>query len=212
MASDSVIDELSAEESEDLLRTSTLRTYPRNTVVINEGDDTDAVYFILSGRVKVFLADENGREVDIGFLGAGDYFGEMALEPGYRSASVMTLDSCKLAMVRIEDFRLFLRHHPDFAFQLITRLIRRARAVTKNLKNLALLDVYGRLAQLLHELSRAEDDHWVIDEPLSQQQIACRIGCSREMVSRIFKDLVAGGYLTVFRGRIDIRRRLPRSW
>ncbi len=212
MTTASVIDDLNNEECEDLLRTTTVRTYPRNTVVINEGDDTDAVYFILSGRVKVFLADENGREVDIGFLGNGEYFGEMALEPGYRSASVITIDACRFAIMRIEDFRIFLRNHPDFAFQLITRLVRRARTVTKSLKNLALLDVYGRLAQLLHELARAEGDHWIIDEPLSQQQIACRIGCSREMVSRIFKDLVAGGYLSVLRGHIEIRRRLPRSW
>jgi len=212
MESVSVIADLTIAECDDLLKTANIRTVPRNTIVINEGDDSNSVFFILSGRVKVYLADENGREVDIGFLVAGDYFGEMALEPGYRSASVITMDTCKLATVRIEDFRLFLRDHPDFAFQLITRLIRRARTVNKSLKNLALLDVYGRLSQLLHELAKPEDDHWVIDEPLSQQQIACRIGCSREMVSRIFKDLVAGNYLSVYRGRIEIRRRLPRSW
>ena len=207
-----VIYDLNSQELVDMLRTATVRTFPRNTVVINEGDDTDAVFFILSGKVKVFLANEDGREVDIGFLSAGEYFGEMALEPGYRSASVLTMETCRLAKVRIEDFRLFLRDHPDFASLLITRLIRRARAITKNLKNLALLDVYGRLSQLLQELARAEGDHWIIDEPLTQQQFAHRIGCSREMVSRIFKDLVSGGYLSISRRNIEIRRRLPRSW
>jgi CRP/FNR family cyclic AMP-dependent transcriptional regulator len=212
MESETVIADLTSSERADLLKTANVRSFPRNTIVISEGDDTDAVYFILGGRVKVYLSDENGREVDIGFLGSGEYFGEMALEPGYRSASVITMEPCKLAVVRMEDFRLFLRNHPDFAYQLITRLIRRARTVTKSLKNLALLDVYGRLSQLLHELAKPEGESWVIDEPMSQHQIACRIGCSREMVSRIFKDLVAGNYLSVYRGRIEIKRRLPRSW
>lgn len=206
------IEDLSPEAAADLLRHASMRTYPRNMVIINEGDDTDSVYFILSGRLKVFLSDEKGREVDIGFLGAGEYFGEMALEPGNRSASVVTIEPCRVAAVRITDFRVFMRDHPDFTFRLLGKLIRRTRAVTRNLKSLALLDVYARLTQLLHELAQADGDTWLIDEPLSQQQIACRIGCSREMVSRIFKDLVAGGYLELSRRNIRIKRHLPRSW
>lgn len=212
MEATTAIENLSPEATADLLHYATIRTYPRNMVIINEGDDTDSVYFILSGRLKVFLSDEKGREVDIGFLGAGEYFGEMALEPGNRSASVVSIEACRVAVVRMEDFRTFMRKHPDFTFLLLGKLIRRTRAVTRNLKSLALLDVYARLTQLLHELAQADGDTWLISEPMSQQQIACRIGCSREMVSRIFKDLVAGGYLELSRQNIRIKRHLPRSW
>jgi CRP/FNR family transcriptional regulator, cyclic AMP receptor protein len=206
------IPDLTPQDAEDLLAHAVIRSFPRNAVIINEGDDTDSVYFIVSGHVKVFLADDDGREVIIGTLRAGDYFGEMALESGSRSASVMTLDPVCLAIVRMENFRSFLRDHPDFVFSLLGKLIRRTRVVTRNLKSLALLDVYGRLTQLLKDLAQGIDGESVITEPLTQQQMASRIGCSREMVSKIFKDLTAGGYLAISHRRIEIKRRLPDSW
>lgn len=207
-----VFPELTPDETTALMARATVRSYPRHAIIISEGDETDSVYFVLSGRVKVFLANEQGREVVIGSLGPGDYFGEMAMEPGSRSASVMTHDPSRFAIVRMPEFRQFLKDHPDFALALLGKLIRRARALTRNLKSLALLDVYGRLAQLLHEIATQEGDIWVVNEPLTQQEIASRIGSSREMVSRIFKDLVGGGYLAVSRQRIEIRRRLPTAW
>ena len=206
------IPDLSPQDTDDLLERAVIRTFPRHAVIINEGDDSDSVYFIVSGHVKVFLADDDGKEVVIGTLKAGDYFGEMALESGSRSASVMALDPVCLAIVRMENFREFLRGHPDFVFSLLGKLIRRSRVVTRNLKSLALLDVYGRLTQLLQELAENIDGRSVIAEPLTQQEMASRIGCSREMVSKIFKDLTAGGYLTISRRRIEIKRRLPDSW
>ena len=93
-------------------------------------------------------------------------------------------------------------------FCVLGKLIRRSRVVTRNLKSLALLDVYGRLTQLLQELAENIDGRSVIAEPLTQQEMASRIGCSREMVSKIFKDLTAGGYLTISRRRIEIKGRL----
>lgn len=207
-----VVPDLSAQDVEDLLVRAVVRSFPRNTVIINEGDDTDSVYFIASGAVKVFLADDDGNEVIIGTLRAGEYFGEMALEPGSRSASVMTAEPTALAVVRIDDFRIFLREHPDFVFSLLGKLIRRSRVTNRNLKSLALLDVYGRLVQLLQDLATQVDGVSVITEPLTQQEMASRIGCSREMVSKILKDLTAGGYLEISRQRVEIKRRLPASW
>lgn len=207
-----VIPDLSPQDTEDLLARAVIRSFPRHAVIINEGDDSDSVYFIVSGHVKVFLADDDGKEVVIGTLRAGDYFGEMALESGSRSASVMTLDPVCLAIVRMENFRDFLRGHPDFVFSLLGKLIRRSRVITRNLKSLALLDVYGRLTQLLQELAENVNGESVIAEPPTQQEMANRIGCSREMVSKIFKDLTAGGYLSISRRRIEIKRRLPDSW
>ena len=207
-----VVTDMTQQEVEDIAEHAVIRTFPRHAIIINEGDDSDSVYFIVSGLVKVFLADNDGNEVIMATLKAGEYFGEMAMEPGFRSASVMAIEPVSLAVVRMQEFRSFLRTHPDFVFALIGKLIRRARLVTRNLKGLALLDVYGRLTQLLNDLAEAIDGKRIIVEPLTQQQMASRIGCSREMVSKILKDLTAGGYVEITRKSIEIKRTLPASW
>lgn len=204
--------DMTPQDAADLAELATPRSFPRRAIIINEGDDSDSVYFILSGSVKVFLSDQDGKEAIVATLKAGDYFGEMALEPGSRSASVMALEPVSAAVVRMADFRTFLRTHPDFVFSLLGKLIRRSRMLTRNLKGLALLDVYGRLAQLLDDLAVDMDGRRVIGEPLTHQQMASRIGCSREMVSKILKDLSDGGYLDISRKSIEIRRKLPESW
>lgn len=212
MKSSLVVPDLSPADVEDLLEHAVIRAFPRNAIIINEGDDTNGVYFIISGTVRIFLADEEGNQIVISTMGAGEYFGEMALEPGSRSASVMAMEPVRLAIVSLDDFRAFLRSHPDFIFSLLGKLIRRTRALNRNLKGMALLDVYGRLVQLLNDLAETVGDERVIAEPLTQQEIASRIGCSREMVSKIMKDLAAGDYLDISRKRIVIKRRLPTSW
>jgi CRP/FNR family cyclic AMP-dependent transcriptional regulator len=207
-----LVQNLSPQDTEDLMQFAVTRSFPRHAIIINEGDETDSVYFIVTGSVKVFLADDDGNEVVMGTLKAGDYFGEMALEPGSRSASIMAIEPVCLAVVRIADFRSFLMSHPDFLFSLLCKLIRRSRVTNRNLKSLALLDVYGRLVQLLNDLAEEVDGQRLVAEPLTQQEMASRIGCSREMVSKIFKDLTAGGYLVITRKQIEIKRRLPSSW
>jgi len=105
---------LMPEDLADLFQRATLRTCQKNTIVVSEGDESDTVYFVLSGRLKVFLSDAQGKEVVINTLGAGEYFGEMSLEPGGRSASVMALEPSRMAAVRMADFRTFLLDHPEF--------------------------------------------------------------------------------------------------
>lgn len=212
MKSSLVVPDLSPADVEDLLEHAVIRAFPRNAIIINEGDDNNGVYFIITGAVRIFLADEEGNQIVISTMGAGEYFGEMALEPGSRSASVMAMEPVRLAIVSLDDFRAFLRSHPNFIFSLLGKLIRRTRALNRNLKGMALLDVYGRLVQLLNDLAETVGDERVILEPLTQQEIASRIGCSREMVSKIMKDLAAGDYLDISRKRIVIKRRLPTSW
>ncbi|HCY63781.1 MAG TPA: Crp/Fnr family transcriptional regulator [Oxalobacteraceae bacterium] len=212
MKSSLVVPDLSPADVEDLLEHAVIRAFPRNAIIINEGDDNNGVYFIITGAVRIFLADEEGNQIVISTMGAGEYFGEMALEPGSRSASVMAMEPVRLAIVSLDDFRAFLRSHPDFIFSLLGKLIRRTRALNRNLKGMALLDVYGRLVQLLNDLAETVDKERVILEPLTQQEIASRIGCSRDMVSKIMKDLAAGDYLDISRKRIVIKRRLPTSW
>lgn len=208
----SQIFELSAEELDALTRNAVVRSFPKNAVIVNEGDPTDSLYIILVGKVRVYLADHEGREVTLGTQGAGEYFGEMVLDGGPRSASIMALEPCRFAVVSKDAFTRFLASHPDFTVQLVRKLIHRARALTSNVRNLALLDVYGRVARLLLDLSVEESDKRVIHERLTQQEIANRVGASREMIGLIVKDLTAGGYITVSGKTITINKRPPERW
>jgi len=189
-----------------------VRTFPRNTVLINEGDVGDALYVILSGRVKVYSSNEAGREFVIDFHSAGEYVGEMTLDGEPRSASVMTVEPTTCAVVNRAQFRDFILAHPDFAMHLIDRLIHRLRVTTGNLKSLALSDVYGRLVRLLNTLSQDLDGRSVVPEKLTQQDIADRVGASRDMIGKLMKDLVAGGYLAVEDRTIAILKKLPTGW
>jgi len=189
-----------------------IRTFPRNTVLINEGDVGDALYVLLSGRVKVYSSNEAGREFVIDFHGPGEYVGEMSLDGAPRSASVMTVEPTTCAVVNRAQFRDFVLAHPDFAMHLIERLIHRVRVTTGNLKSLALSDVYGRLVRLLNALARDVDGKLVVPEKLTQQDIADRVGASRDMIGKLMKDLIAGGYLAVEERTITIVKKLPTGW
>ena len=188
------------------------RSYPKNTIVVTEGDKTDSLYVILEGRVKVFVSDGEGKNMVLAVQGPGEYFGEMMLDEGLRSASIVTLEPSRFLMVQKNDFRDFVIKNPAFALSLIEKLIRRARALTASVKSLALMDVYGRVARLLLELAEEADGKLVISQRLTQQDIASRIGASREMVSRILKDLSSGGYLTQSRTGIVLHRKPPDHW
>jgi CRP/FNR family cyclic AMP-dependent transcriptional regulator len=145
--------------------------------------------------------------------GAGEYVGELALDGGMRSASVMTLEPTTCSVVSGASLREFIAAHPDFAPHLIRKLIRRVRQATESVKSLALEDVYARVIRLLAELSDpGVGGERRLRERLTQQDIADRVGASREMVSRIMKDLTTGGYIAVDEGRIVILRKPPVAW
>jgi CRP/FNR family transcriptional regulator, cyclic AMP receptor protein len=203
---------LEESELQALSKHATAQAFPKNSIIINEGDRSDSIFIIVSGRVKVFLHGDDGREVVLNVHGPGEYFGEMVLDEGPRSASVVTLETSKFLVIPKGEFRSFVSAHPDFAMRLITRLMLRVRVLTENVGSLALLDVYGRVARLLLELAVEKDGRLVVTERLTQQDIADRVGSSREMVSRIFKDLTAGGYIEVEDRRVTIRRDLPPRW
>lgn len=169
------------------------RSYPKSTIIVTEGDKTDSLYVILEGRVKVFVSDDEGHDMVLSTQGPGEYFGEMMLDEGARSASIMTLEPSRFLIVAKGDFRDFVTSNPAFAHSLIEKLISRARALTASVKSLALMDVYGRVARLLLELAEDADGKLAISQRLTQQDIASRVGASREMVSRILKDLSTGG-------------------
>ena len=208
---DSSVFSLAPQELEELRRKATVRNLPRQTLVVSEGDRTDSLYIILSGKVKVFLAEE-GRQVTLRTLGPGDYFGEMVLDEGPRSASVMTLEPSVLAMVSRENFEGFIQAHPEFTLRLIKKLIHFTRGLTNSVRSLALLDVYGRVARLLLELAVEKDGKRVIPEKLTQREIASRVGASREMIGLILRDLSIGGYISVAGREITINREPPKRW
>jgi len=203
---------LSDQDIAALSRRAVTRAFPKNTIILNEGDQTDSLYIILSGRVKVFLANEEGKEIVLDTQGPGEYFGEMVLDEGPRSASVMTLEPCRFQLIPKEDVKALLQSHPDFAMHLVRKLIYRGRVLTEHVKSLALQNVYGRFAKLLNEMAVPQDGKRVLQEKLSQQELANRVGASREMINRIVKDLTTGGYISVDGQRIVIHKPLPANW
>jgi CRP/FNR family cyclic AMP-dependent transcriptional regulator len=202
--------------AEDTLRkiasSGVVRQFPKNVVLINEGDQGDTLFIVVSGKVKVFASNEAGKEVVIDFHGPGEYVGEMALDGAPRSASVMTVEPTTCAVVSRAHFRDFILAHPDVALHLILNLIRRVRLATENVKSLALSDVYGRLVRLLLSLAQERDGRLTVPEKLTQRDIAERVGASRDMISRLMKDLVGGGYLAIEGRAITILKKLPPAW
>jgi len=189
------------------------RRYRKGTLLIQEGDRGDTLFIILSGRVKAFSIDDREREIVYGVYGPGEYLGEMSLDGGPRSASVITLEATACVVIARQTLRDHIAANPEFAFELLSRVIQRARVATRSARSMALLDVYGRVAALLNEISVWQPDGTRVIEPCpTHKEIAGRVGCSREMVSRLMKDLSVGDYLRVHAGRAVIARPLPPRW
>ena len=187
----------------DLAAQGTIRRYRANTTLIEEQDRGDTLFIVLSGSLRIYCADPNGREITLAIYGPGEYVGEMSLA---EEASVC-------AVVTGLTLRQHLAANPEFTLELIRRLIRRTRLATESARSLALLDAYGRLARLLDSLAVARADGTrVVVQRLTHREISQRIGCSRELVSRLLKDLQQGGYLVVEAQRYTLLRKLPAKW
>jgi CRP/FNR family cyclic AMP-dependent transcriptional regulator len=203
----------SPEDLELISRCGVARNYPRHALVITEGAETGSLYIIAEGRVKVYASDAAGREITLNIQGPGEYFGELSLlDLGQRSASVVTLEPARLFCVSRAAFSECLSQNPELVLKLIRDLTRRIRATTELVKNLALDDVYSRVARTLSKLSVERDGRRVIEARITHQDIANMVGASREMVTRIMKDLITGGYIEIKERQITIARRLPRAW
>ena len=194
-------------------RRGVVRTFPRNTVLINEGDVGDALYVILSGRVKVFSSNEAGREFVIDFHGAGEYVGEMTLDGEPRSASVMTVEPTTCAVVNRAQFRDFILAHPGLR-DAPDRPADPSRA--RHDRQPEEPRALGRLRPPRAPAEHARAATWtaspIVPEKLTQQDIADRVGASRDMIGKLMKDLVAGGYLAVEDRTITILKKLPTGW
>lgn len=190
-----------------------VRIYHKNTQIITEGDPAHCLYFLLSGKIKVYLDDDEGKEILMNTHGAGEVFGELSLiQGGNRTASVMTQEESKIAQLSVQDFKAALKDFPEFALALMSDLTERLVNATETIRRLGLMDVYGRIAVTLLNLSVEENGIRQIPDRLTQQELATRVGASREMVARIFKDLRQGGYIETDGGHIVIKKQLPHKW
>jgi CRP/FNR family cyclic AMP-dependent transcriptional regulator len=195
---------------EDQLRVLTTvvtrRSLPRSTTVMASGDATDSLYIVLSGRLKVMMSDAEGKEVILSILGPGEFFGEMGLiDDAPRSASVVSIEACELLSISKRDFKKSLAENFEMAQAVMRGLVRRLRDADRKIGSLALLDVYGRVARLLLDMSETVDGEKIVTKRLPKQDIAKMIGASREMVSRVMKDLQMGGYIEVRGSSIILR-------
>jgi CRP/FNR family transcriptional regulator, cyclic AMP receptor protein len=183
------------------------RSYPKGSVILFQDDPGDSLFVLRSGRVKVVLIGEDGREVILGVLEPGAHFGELALiDDQPRSAHVIAMEDANLLILRREDFRRRVEANPSVAWALLTELSRRLRRADVKIGGLVLLDVPGRIARLLLDLAD-EAGSTEIEKPLTHQTIAQMIGASRETVSRAMKEFQDSGLITVERRRIAVGNR-----
>ena len=202
---------LQEDELRALAGKAVTRSVLKNVIVFTEGEFTRSLYVILSGKVRIYLNDENGKELVLDVKGPGEYFGEMVLDEGPRPASVATIEPCQFAIISGADFKKLLIKHPDIALIVIKNLIQVARGLTENVRSLA-MDVYGRVSKMLLALAVERRGNFVIPQKLTQQEIASRVGTSREVINRILRDLSIGGYIRVKEGTITINKPLPSRW
>ena len=179
------------------------KSVARGTAIVRAGDHTDALYIIMAGSAKVLNRDEEGREVIFAVLGPGEVFGEMGLIDGEpRSADVIATENCELVMITKTDFFHFIGDNFKVTLEIMKGLVKRLREADRKIESLALMDVYGRVAKLLLEASEIVNGRRIVAKRITKQDIARMVGASREMVSRVMKDLEAKGYLSVEEGII----------
>lgn len=197
---------------QELARQGKTRTWEAGTQVVTEGEPAQAMYIVHEGQLRVFLDGEGERHVELNTLGPGQYFGEILLGSAVRTASVQALTRVRLTKVERADFERVIAQQPDLALHVIQQLVERVRSLSMSVRDMATLDVYGRLVVLLESLAVEEDGIRCVSEPLSQRRIAERVGASRAMVHRVLHDLESGGYISLGRNRIVLHRRLPHRW
>lgn len=188
-------------------------TAQRGEIIISQGSVGDALYVVISGRVRVYVSDKDGKEMVLALEGPSTVFGEIAvLDGAVRSASIAAMEKTELLKIGADDFFALLERNTELNRSVIQSLAGRIRKLTHGAQGLALDSVYRRLTAQLQECAVEENGEWVITERLTHQLLADMIGCSREMVSRIMSDLVKGGYIRIEPGRWVIERKLPADY
>ncbi len=177
------------------------RSYPPKHTIVHAGSVPQTLYLILEGSVSVLVEDDNGREMVLAYLNVGEFFGEMCLFPEQetRTAIVRTRTSTLVAEVGFQAFRAFAHSHPDIMFEVAGQLATRLRDTSRRLRDLTFLDVAGRLARTLLELTQQPDAKVNAKGAvvrISRQELARIVGCSREMAGRVLKKLEEDGLVS----------------
>lgn len=209
----SFLSKLSDEAIRQLASYAKKNSYPKHSFIISEGDDTNSLYILLTGKVRIFSCDDQGKEVTLLMQTPVSYFGELALlsdEP--RSASVETVEKSSCAIISQVDFKVWLQQNPDVNFGIIQDLAKTVHRLTNKVKQLALSNVYERTVQALYEMAVKEDNIFVIQQKPTQQELANMVGASREMVNKIMKELTKGGYIVVKDNTLRIEHKIPAAW
>lgn len=189
-----------------------IKKFPKNTVILGQGDDTDSLYVIVKGKVDVFLHNDKGKEIIINTLGESESFGELAPLGGIpRQASIITTEESTFGIISRQVFMDTLLARPTISMRIIDLLISRIQDLTEEVSSLALEDVYNRVVRVLYKHAE-EVGEKLITEKLTQQDIASRVGATREMVHRILKELKTGGYISIEGKHITIEKKLPPGW
>lgn len=189
-----------------------IRRFDPEEIVFREGDACDGLYVLMSGKLKIYSAASNGREIVYNVVGPGELLGELSLDGGPRSASVKAVTGATCMVLKLSLVRMLMRTRPEFADHVIGKLISRARQSTRLTRSIALDGVLERVAALLEAHATPDGDIRRIPSELTQQEIADRIGASREMVHKIIGELVRDGYLhRDEKRRMSIVRPLPRG-
>jgi len=203
---------LSNERLTKIASFASMRHVPRHAVVLQAGDRTDNIYLILNGELKVQISDEDGREVILSMLAAGEMFGEMGVIDDHpRSATVISTEPCDLVVIAKEDFKNCLAENFEVSLYIIFSLVKRLREADRKIESLALVDVYGRVARLLLEMAEIQNGRKVVTRRITRQDIAKTIGASREMVSRVMRDLQLRGLIEERDGCIWLQRAIKNT-
>jgi len=177
------------------------RRYPNKSTIICAGDKPDSLYYITEGSVAVLFEDEQGREIVLAYLNAGAFFGEMGLfdeEQLGRSAWVRAREDCEVAEIGYAKFRLLAKEHPEILFALASQMAMRLRNTSRKVGDLAFMDVTGRVARTLLELAKQPDAMTHPDGmqiKVTRQELGKIVGCSREMVGKVLKNLEEQGLI-----------------
>jgi CRP-like cAMP-binding protein len=197
-----IFSELTEADFQMLAKVANRRRYPKDSVVFFENEQGDFFFMILDGRIKVTILGDDGREVILSLLGSGDFFGEMALldnEP--RSATAIAVEDSELLSLHRNDFQSVLSDNRSIMVGLIKVLTARLRRANHQISTLALLDVYGRVARVIVDMAREEGrrlkDGRIAFRRATHQEIANRIGTTRETVTRMLKDLERQGMIHI---------------
>lgn len=196
----------------DLAKLGRIERYPRKCLIVREGAIGTSLFILLEGRIRIFMNGDDDRRFVIGTYGPGTMFGEVALDGGPRTASVEAMTDATCAVVKHTDLKAHMESNPQFALVLINELIARSRANMRRMKGLALSSVYQRFRALVETEATLQQGDRVLGPDWSQQEIANRLGSSRDMVTRIFRELAKGGYIQSSRGTTRVLKPLPEAW